>query len=135
MLWVDGGLRLLVLWVHGWVSWCWHVFYVLWVSGCRLLCKTPGTPAPTHAHARTQTHTCKLHTFSHTRIHPHASYTNHLHTRAHARIDLARISYTSTLIGVYYARSSTPGMHVWSQYTTLPPLMIPVLSRQGPLRQ
>ena len=90
----------------------------------------------THTHALTHTHT-HFHTQTHFHTRAHArqlhAHTYHVHVSLHTRI--AQTIPTFTLTGVYYARCSTPSTHVSSQYSTLPPLMLPVLLRQGPRRQ
>ena len=111
----------------------------------------------THTHTHNYTHTeIHTHTVAHIQSHIYSyrhkytqyiqlhthSYTNtHTHTRSHiytytyyTHIDLAHSNYVFRIC-VYCARSSTPSTHVLSQYTTLPPLMLPVLSRQEPRQQ
>ena len=117
---------------------CWHACYVLWVWVCNFLRRFV---AKTYAQL---THTSFTHTntsYSQTRqLHTHTSthtHTQSTHTKHTDHTTLSLISFTpgTNFIRVYCARSSTPSTHVSSQYTTLPPMMLPVLSRQVPLQQ
>ena len=82
----------------------------------------------THTHQE-QTHTPS--TFTHQ---GHAPITHTKHTD-HTTLSLISLTPATYFVCVYCARPSTPSTHVSSQYTTLPPVMLPVLSRQVPLLQ